>query len=282
MKSRVLTRPGVLAALIAGSVSAVSCNSGPDVIDVVSPLVTPPDFSAVVSRINLEGDTLVSAPYARVNAILLNQLEAEPGEREPPAIVLVVPKSTRVYLNESRPSLAKLPDIKVGDTIRVWRALNPTDSAALVVPTYTTRQIVVIRHPRMAPQNAQTILVRSTFAVGIIVGPLITLGVAGRRRARRASGTDTAIASVVSEALALAVGALAFGLIGILMVLFPYCADDAIVISGLGAFGGLVCAGVGRSQGQRPAKPYTDWIAGMVSMAPSALVTAYDIVICHM
>ena len=60
--------------LIVGSVIAVSCNSGPDVVDVGSPLLTPPDFSAVVSRINLEQDARVSAAYARLDVTLLNQL----------------------------------------------------------------------------------------------------------------------------------------------------------------------------------------------------------------
>lgn len=276
-----LSIPGWLQ-LIVGSVIAVSCNSGPDIVDVGSPLLTPSDFTAVVSRIGLEPDSGVSATYARLDVILLNQLGAEPGEGEPPRAILVVPKSTRVFVDDQRQALIRPQDIKVGDSIRVWRAVGPADSTAVAVPTYTTRQIFVTRHVRVrvAPQNARTILARGALVLGCIVGPWITLGVARSRRARRAAGTDTAIAGLISEAVALVAGAFAFGLIGIVVaVLFPFCTDYAILIAACGAFGGLVAAGIGMSQGLRAARHSTDWIAGVMSMAASVFLTAYSILL---
>ena len=267
--------------LIIASLGGISCNRGPDVIDVGSPLVTPPDFSAVVSGINLQRDASVSGDYARLEATLLNQLEPEPGEGAPPRVIVAVPNSTRVFLNDSRQSLARPQDIRVGDSIRVWRTGNPRDSVPSPVPTYAARQIVLIRHARVAPQKARPILLGGALVVGAIAGPLITLGVAQARRRRRAAGTDTAIARLISEAVALVAGALAFGLIGMGMVFFPYCAGDAIVVSAIGAFGGLVAAGVGMKQGLRAARPSTDWIPGVMAMAPSALVTAYNMVMCQ-
>lgn len=270
-----------LSVLIVGYVTAVSCNSGPDVVDAGSPLLTPPDFSAVVARIDLESDTGASADYARLDVTLLNQLQAEPGEGEPPRVILVVPKSTRVFVDDPRQSLLRLQDVKVGDSIRVWRTVGPSDSPAVAVPTYTTRQIFVTRHVRVAPRSARTILARGALVLGLIVGPWITLGVARSRRGRRAAGADNVIAGLISEAVALVAGAFAFGLIGIVFaVLSPFCTDYAILISACGAFGGLVAAGIGMSQGLRAARASTDWIAGVMSMVPSALLSAYSILIC--
>lgn len=266
------------------TVIAVSCNNGPDVVRVVSPLRTPPDFNAVVSSVEMSDDSGTPAVSRRLEATLLNQLEAEPGEGEPPRVILVVPKSTRVFIAWSAPSLASPKDIKVGDSIQVWRAVSPTDSPAVAVPTYSTRQIMITPHVKVPPQNARTIFVKCVLVVGCILGPWITLVVARSRRARRAAGTDTAIASLFSEALALVAGAFAFGLMGLVAMLLPLCPAEAmanaITFSAFGAVGGLVTASIGRKQGLRTARPYDDWIPGVMGMLPSALLTAYGIVMC--